>query len=120
MRSGHPDYLTKIALENSSSAQRDAQRAENRAEHQSSDIERLLMITEALWLLLKKEHGYTDEVLTDLINEIDMRDGLLNGRACDKTKPPGQTCPACGRQTSARQSCCIYCGKPVPIQPFAR
>jgi hypothetical protein len=120
MSRGQVDLLTKIALENSQSAQHDAQRAGNQSAHLANDIERLLMITEALWLLLKKEHGYTDEVLTDLINEIDLRDGVLNGRAGGKSTQPAQPCPACGKPASGRQPLCIYCGQPVPLQPFAR
>ena len=50
------------------------------------DIERLLMITEALWMLLKKEHGYTDDVLLQRIREIDLRDGELDGRVA--VRPP--------------------------------
>ena len=120
MSRGNSWYLTRLALENASSAQRDAQRVENQAEHHANDIERLFMITEALWDLLKKEHGYTDEVLGNVIRDLDLRDGTLNSRAVDKTKLSGLVCPACGKRTSARQPLCIYCGKPVPIEPFAR
>ena len=36
------------------------------AEFMQSDIERLLMITEALWSMVKEHHGYTDDELFEL------------------------------------------------------
>lgn len=81
------------------------------------DIDRLLMITEALWTLLKKERGYEDEVLTKLIAEIDQRDGRLDGRG---PKAAPLQCPSCARINEAKRSFCIYCGKPLPTSPFAR
>jgi hypothetical protein len=98
-------------------AQKDAQRANSKLEYVSDDIERLLMISEALWLLLKKEHGYADNVLTDMIKEIDLRDGRLGGCV---PKAPGQLCPHCGKPTSNKQLRCIYCDQPVTPDPFAR
>lgn len=83
----------------------------------SFDIERLLMITEALWMLLKKEHGYTDDVLLQRIREIDLRDGELDGRVA--VRPPGP-CPECGRPLARKRPLCIYCGKPVEADPFMR
>src|SRR5690242_15381797 len=49
-------------------------------EFMQQDIERLMMITEAMWMLLQRAHGYTDTDLKNLINEIDLRDGVLDGR----------------------------------------
>ena len=46
-----------------------AREASTSVELLSHDVDRLLMITEALWTLMKQEHGYTDAVLTKLIGE---------------------------------------------------
>jgi len=81
------------------------------------DINRLLLITEALWTILKAEHGYTDEVLTKKIAELDLQDGKLDGRGF-KDQP--QECPSCGRLNAAKRPFCIYCGKPIESKPFAR
>lgn len=81
------------------------------------DIERLLMITEALWNFLKQEHGYTDETLGQMISKIDMRDGKLDGRVGRDAPNP---CPSCGKPNSARRPFCIYCGNALPVSPFAR
>ena len=75
------------------------------------------MITEALWTLMKQEHGYADEVLTKLIEDIDRRKVIVDGMA---VKDPPQTCPNCGKINSAKRVFCIYCGKPILTNPFAR
>jgi hypothetical protein len=75
------------------------------------DVERLLMMTEALWNLLKREHGYEDEVLAKMIMQIDMRDGRADGGA---VKSDPQPCPHCGKPNSTTRAFCIYCGKPIP------
>jgi hypothetical protein len=113
-------YSPLIGTSSNSTAQqtqREARHAKDDVEFIKHDIERLLMITEALWLLLKKEHGYEDSVLTKLIAEIDLRDGKRDGRVA---KDSPEQCAYCGRAVSSRRPFCIFCGKPVETQPFAR
>ena len=98
-------------------ARRKATGAEEKIEAIKYDIERLLMITEAFWTLLKKEHGYTDTDLAKLIAEIDLRDGRLDGRVA--ANPP-QPCPYCGQILGKKRPFCVYCGNPVAPDPFAR
>ncbi len=101
----------------------------NRAERIASDVSRsneslqfdvgkLFMITEALWTLLKEEHGYSEERLSEVIKDIDLRDGKLDG----KVGPSGESplCTNCGRHTSRRHSRCIYCGTVAKQDPFMR
>ena len=98
-------------------ARRDVRDVRTTTELQQWDIERLLMITEALWTLMKKEHGYTDADLIRLIAEIDARDGRIDGRVAPT--PPGP-CPYCGRILSRKRPTCLYCGKPALESPFNR
>jgi len=100
-----------------STAESTARETKTDVELTKHDIDRLLMITEALWMLIKQEHGYTDDVLTKLIMEIDQRDGRLDGHGA---KEPPIECAACGRTNAANRSLCMYCGKPLPTSPFAR
>lgn len=99
-------------------AQAAAREARSEVESLRQDIDRLLMITEALWTLLQKEHGYADNVLSELVKEIDLRDGRLDGKSV-AVAPPAP-CPACGKINSSRRSVCIYCGQSLPVQLFAR
>jgi hypothetical protein len=81
------------------------------------DVERLLMIAEALWTFLKQQHGYKDDDLARLVKDIDMRDGSLDGRVAPSEPRP---CPYCGRILGKARPFCYYCGKPVQADPFAR
>jgi hypothetical protein len=94
-------------------ARADAKQAQTSVDLMQHDIDRLLMITEALWLFMKTQHGYSDEDLVKVITEIDQRDSL-------SPKHVPVTCPGCGRVNSGKRSVCIYCGKPIPMDPFAR
>lgn len=82
-------------------------------------VERLALISHALWDLLKDRHGYTDEELNDWINLTDLKDGRLDGRY--KANTPPLNCPKCGRVVGRTQGRCIYCGGIAsPAQPFDR
>ena len=92
----------------------DASRAESRAlaaEREGkglrADLARTLMICEALWEMLSEKQGLTEIDLHKKIYEIDMRDGVLDG----KNKRKAQKCPDCEHMVSARHPACIYCGK---------
>ena len=81
------------------------------------DVERLYMITQALWSILKDRYKLEDEDLVKLINAVDMQDGRMNGRMAPS---PPQNCPQCGRILSRRHAHCIYCGAVTNNNPFAR
>jgi hypothetical protein len=98
-------------------AQREARSAKTAVELLQQDVERLLMITEALWLLLKNERGYQDADLERIIADIDLRDGPLDGRVAP-SQPRG--CPYCGHTVGKKRPYCYYCGKPVGTVPFER
>jgi len=117
--SGRSYYAAMAAAEAEATA-REAQ-AQARDVGQESDVlrhdvDRLLMITEALWMLLKKQHGYADEDLAKVVQEIDLRDGKLDGKT---TKSVASPCPQCGKMNSNRYTRCIYCGTTLPVKLFA-
>jgi hypothetical protein len=103
------------AQSDASSAQASARAAMTETELLRHDVDRLLMLTEALWGFLKKEHGYTEAQLADAVKEIDLRDGRLDGKAA---KVPPTACPQCQRLNSAKFSKCIYCGTALPVALF--
>jgi len=85
--------------------------------HLEGEVERLLLITEALWTILRDRFGMEDQELLREIVRIDMRDGRLDGRL---PSTPPQPCPKCNRTLSGRSIRCLYCGEPLMANPFAR
>ena len=80
------------------------------------DIDKLFLITQALWELLKTECGYTDEVLMQKVMEIDMSSGRLDGKA---PKSERANCVSCGKKMG-RHPTCMYCGTVNMRSPFER
>jgi len=78
-------------------------------------IDKLYMITEALWHILKEKNNLDDEILTELIAAIDMKDGRRDGKV---TSAGTRNCTKCGRVNSVRQLYCIYCGTFLDTKPF--
>jgi len=98
-------------------AKSDARAARSHAHDLEYQVERLLMITEALWDILKEKHGYEDEELIKRVGLIDLKDGKLDGKV-EKSGP--QTCNNCGRKNAPHHAKCIYCSRPLIKSPFTR
>jgi len=109
--------LKREADRNADQAAATASEARSKVERMQMDVEKLLMITEALWIMLRDEHGYTDEQLIEKVQEIDLRDGRLDGKVA---KQGPTKCPQCGRAIAARRPMCMFCGAPNQGDPFQR
>ena len=81
------------------------------------EIERLMLISEALWRILKEKHGLDENELVKQITLIDLEDGKLDGR---KPATPPQPCPKCGRTLAKNRPRCLFCGEPIAADPFQR
>jgi len=68
-------------------------------------IDRLVLLVEAMWSLLR-EQGLSDEDLADRLMELDQTDGSMDGR---RTPPPA-TCRSCGSKVAAGLAACQFCG----------
>ncbi|MBT3199304.1 MAG: hypothetical protein HN350_05260 [Phycisphaerales bacterium] len=110
-------YQANMAAQDAQTASRAAMEAGRQSEALSLDVEKLFMITEALWNILKEKHGYTDDDLNVMVQDIDLRDGQLDGKVAKKPNPP---CQKCGRVLMARHPVCIYCGTVSVRGPFER
>ncbi len=77
------------------------------------EMQRLRLYNQALWELLRERARLTDEDLLKKVEEIDLRDGVADGKI---TEGP-MRCPKCGRVSNSRHYRCLYCGlefeKPV-------
>jgi len=81
------------------------------------DVERLLLITEALWSIAKEKLECSDADLIRRIADIDLEDGKLDGR---KAKSPPRPCPHCQKILAKHRPRCLFCGKPIEMEPFER
>lgn len=90
-----------------------ADHANTQIEFLARDVERLSMVTQALWQILKEEHGYDDEVLRARVMSIDLADRTEGGHA-------PQPCDQCHRPIAKRHTRCLYCGAERKVDPFGR
>ena len=72
-------------------------------------IDRLTMITEALWSLLAEREDFTEEQLSRRLLELDQQDGVADGR-----RQPMATDCSCGAKVNPRAKACVFCGAPPP------
>lgn len=75
-------------------------------------IDRLLMVVDGIWSLLE-DAGYTDEQLIARIQEIDVADGVADG----KRTGLASTCRECGAKVAPGLPSCQFCGSQVPREP---
>jgi len=106
----------------STAAAGDAARAKSRAisveRHVrvlQANLAKSMMINEALWELIRDQHGLTEKDLHDKLYQVDMRDGVLDG----KHQRKAVQCPNCGHTVSPRHPACIYCGHVIDDSVFA-
>jgi len=113
--SGALSHLSS-AVEQAATAPPSTARPPTTDDRVTADINMLFMITQALWELLKTEHGYTDERLAEKVIAIDLSDGRLDGKAPKQERPD---CPSCGKKMG-RHPACLYCGTVILANPFVR
>lgn len=80
----------------------------NRIEDLNERIDELAIIIRAMWSLLE-EQGMTAEQLAAKLEEIDLQDGVADGRV---TQQP-VVCPSCDSRVPAGLTRCQFCGTEV-------
>ena len=81
------------------------ERLADRAAEQERRIERLVLVGQALSEILRDRLGLTPDEINEKINEIDLRDGVLDG----KMRPQVLKCSTCGRPVSSARPKCVFC-----------
>ncbi len=107
-------YTASIAAQDAARAKGQVQAAGRRLKVLEANLAKTLMVCETLWELLRDEHGWTDKTLHKKLYEVDMRDGVLDG----KNQRKAVECPDCGHTVSARHPACIYCGRVIDTSVF--
>ena len=93
----------EISARQAASAAREAETASVFLEKR---IDKLTLICMAMWSFLSEKTGVTDESLIERVKQIDLMDGVADGKLHRQVAK----CSACGRVMSPRHSRCLYCG----------
>ncbi|CAG0975598.1 hypothetical protein PHYC_01483 [Phycisphaerales bacterium] len=72
-------------------------------------LDRLALINTAMWELIVARLGLTQQEIANQITEVDLRDGVLDGRIRPNDAP--LKCSQCGRTLMQRHRTCLYCGQ---------
>ena len=97
------------ALEGQVNHQRRSDR--DRDEDLTERLDRLVMLTEAMWELLRDTAGMTEDHLLHKLAEIDGRDGAHDAR---RRRPPVDC--SCGAKVAVSAKVCVFCGEPPSTQ----
>lgn len=81
------------------------------------EVERLRIISEALWRIVQEKLGLDEKELIRMMTAIDMEDGKLDGRVAPTPPVP---CPKCNRMLAKNRPRCLFCGEPIAADPFQR
>jgi hypothetical protein len=73
-------------------------------------LERLLLLTDALWELASERLGVTDADLAAKVREIDARSGAIDGHRPRLVR----RCGACDAAVEHGRATCTFCGAEVP------
>ena len=102
----HPRSMSTAAEIEAAGAAREAREAKRDAADVEENIDRLTLVCMAMWELLSAKTDLTEDDLVAKVHEIDLRDGVADG----KLKVQAKRCPQCDRVMSQRHSRCLYCG----------
>ncbi|MGA7098461.1 MAG: hypothetical protein WB245_12930 [Acidimicrobiia bacterium] len=80
----------------------------NRIEDLNERIDRMLMIVRGMWALME-EQGLTADQLIAKMNELDTKDGEVDGLM----RPQPRDCRSCGSKVAAGLDACQFCGARV-------
>ena len=102
----HQERRIGDAMSSANDAANKATQFQERVRLLEDRLDRTSLLNMAMWSLIRETTGLTDEHLAARVQEIDLQDGVADGRV---TRSPA-TCPQCGRNFSARHRKCLYCG----------
>jgi len=88
-------------------ARQKAERIQNDVRDLSARLDALILATQAVWEIVKEQTGVDDEKLLKKMEDIDLRDGVADG----KITATIAMCPKCGRSNNSKRGNCIYCGE---------
>lgn len=82
-------------------------RQESNVMETNNRLDRLALICQAMWELLREKTGMMDEDVMRKMAEIDLRDGVEDGKMRHKIVK----CPNCQRPANTKNARCWFCGQ---------
>ena len=83
-----------------------AQQAQDEARDLNEKLERLKLVTRALWEIVRDNTPITEAMLEAKVSEVDRRDGVVDG----KSGAVLNKCQKCNKVVQKGQDKCQYCG----------
>lgn len=106
---GQIDHATSTAEYAKRDAASNSQHIHVEVQRLDAKIDRLAIICQALWELVRENTNLTESDIEQRIKAIDARDGRIDGKI---TGGPVK-CPKCARPGHTRNRACAYCGAPL-------
>ncbi|MEL7023538.1 MAG: hypothetical protein AAGL69_07285 [Pseudomonadota bacterium] len=78
-----------------------------RVEELEAEVETLSLALMAMWELMGKSNGFFMKDLEKKMQEIDLKDGVLDGKMTRSVID----CTNCGRRLGKGRKVCLYCGE---------
>ncbi len=86
-------------------------------DHMEERLDTLLLVNNAMWEILSNHLGYQEKDLLNKMEEIDLRDGVKDGKI---TVSETIECGDCGHKVKRRRPNCYWCGSSLKGDaPFA-
>lgn len=83
-------------------------------------VDQLELMLEALYAHMENKGDIDREKLSDLMIQVDLADGVEDGRiGGDRTKRAPQ-CTKCSKPVSRKRAECVWCGEPVDKKAFKK
>ena len=87
-----------------------ASRTQDRTDRLEDRFERLLLVTEAIWVMARDKLGLTEDDLIRTVVDLDGQDGSVDGH---RTRAP-RRCTECNAAINREFSKCMFCGHEQP------
>ena len=107
---GQIKWKAQEAKTTAKDAQHETRILQNRTQSLEENLERLSLASMAIAEILCTRFGVTREEFESKVQEIDLRDGKLDGRL----RLAAIDCLHCHHKNSAHRCRCLYCGETLP------
>jgi hypothetical protein len=113
--SGAAGDATRVGILSDALLDSARKRSQRRLNDSKVEVEHLTLVVDAMWSLLAERLNLTNDDLLARIDELDLADGVLDGRR----QPAPAMCTGCEAAIPPGRPNCQFCGTPSPDRdPF--